>query len=290
MNLQGIYLPIITPMKGNSIDYLSYVNLLKHYMTKGIAGFIPLGTTGESPTIEAYEVEKLIDLTLETVDGQLPVYIGFGGNDTRGMLRKLPSYENKGIEGLLVASPYYNRPSQDGIIAHYSAIATSTDLDIILYNIPYRTGRNMTNDTIRTLSGHNNIVGLKDASGDMVQTTNLLLNRPSDFSILTGEDIHLLSALSLGADGGILASAHINTESYIQLFESVSNNDIQKARALWQQIAPIIPLLFKEPNPSPIKHLLMSSGLITSDTVRLPLTTISSNLCDELSQHLQTPL
>lgn len=282
--LKGLYLPIITPMVNNSIDYTSYVSLLNRYVEIGVDGVIPLGTTGESPTITDDEVMNLIDLTVSTVDNRCPIYFGFGGNYTDKMLHQLNRYEDVGIEGLLCSSPYYNRPSQQGIIEHFKAIADSTSLDIIMYNIPYRTGRNMDNDTILRLAELDNIVALKDASGDMKQTTDMLLNKPEGFSVLCGEDYHLFSSLALGGDGGILASAHLNTGKYLELIEAFELNDITKARELWKPLAQLIPLLFKEPNPAPIKHLLMNQGYIQSDCVRMPLMSISSSLRDELNQ------
>lgn len=278
MKMQGIYIPLITPMIGDHIDYSSYEKLINHYISQGVSGIIPLGTTGESPTIDPYEIEKLISLTVQTVDNRVPIYFGYSGNYTQKMIKGLKNYEGKGLQGLLMASPYYNRPSQNGLYEHFKAIANSTNLDIILYNIPYRTGRNIENATLRKLSDFNNIVALKDASGNMTQTTDLLINRPDNLSILTGEDYHLFSTLALGGDGGILASAHINTTAYIKLYEAIQRNDLIKALSIWKSLAKYIPLLFKEPNPAPLKYILKKQGLIISDNLRLPLTSISQDL------------
>ena len=277
MGLSGIYLPIITPMENGFIDYTSYKKLLEHYSQFDLAGFIPLGTTGEAPTVSWDEQEALMDITMSTVGDHSPVFWGFSGNNTAEMTKNILRLENKGLSGLLVATPYYNRPGQEGLYEHYHALTNSSDLPIILYNIPYRTGVNMSNDTIRRLAEHPGIIGLKDATGDMKQTTELLLDPPENFDILTGEDLHLLSHLALGGKGGILASAHINTALYINLYKAMENNDLATARSIWSKIGPTIPYFFKESNPAPIKYLLHKEGLIDSDELRLPLTRVSDS-------------
>lgn len=190
------------------------------------------------------------------------------------------------IKGILSVCPYYNRPDQRGIYEHFKRISESTSLDIVLYNIPYRTGRNIENDTIRRLSELDNIVGVKDACGDFTQTTELLLNRPDNFSILTGEDAFFYSTLMLGGDGGIMASAHLNTEKYVEVFNKSKQNDYKSALEIWKQVANMIPLLFEEPNPAPIKYCLSKTGVIASEALRLPLVPISENLKEKLNKFL----
>lgn len=282
--MKGIWLPIITPLKNDEIDLNSYHKMIDYYIEQGIDGIIPMGTTGESPALDDYEKELLLNLTMEYVDGRVPVFFGHGGNYTKKVIKNLKRIEKSGINGILSVCPYYNRPSQEGIIEHFNAISESTDLDIILYNIPYRTGRDMENETIFKLAEKSNIIGLKDASGDFSKSTDILMNRPDNFSIMSGEDLTLFSSLALGADGGIVASAHLYTSMYLELVEAFKQSDLITAKKIWNKLFPIIPYLFKEPNPAPIKFLLSSLGLIETDDIRLPLVTCSDSLKEELKQ------
>ena len=281
-NLKGVYLPIVTPFQNGQIDYQSYDNLIHHYISKGINGLIPLGTTGESPVIQETEFLKIVEKTVETVANRIPVYVGVGGNDTRAVIKKIKALEEFSIQGILSVCPYYNRPSQAGLEAHFLSIAETTPLDIIVYNIPYRTGVNLENDTLFKLSEQKNIAGVKDSCGNIQQTLDLLARKPANFSILTGEDILFFTTMANGGDGGILASAHLHTDKFVKIAELAQQNDFQSGLQEWRHIVKIIPYLFKEPNPSPIKFCLAHQQLIASDEVRLPLTTISSELKETL--------
>jgi len=283
--MNGIWLPIITPFKNGKIDLISYQNLIDYYIKQGVDGFIPLGTTGESPTLYDEEKKELLDATLEYVNNRVPIFLGHGGNFTDKIVKELKNVEYSGIKGILSVCPYYNRPSQIGIYEHFKAIANSTDLDIMLYNIPYRTGRNIENDTLRKLAEIPNIIGVKDACGDFNQSTDLLLNRPDNFSIMSGEDFTLFSSLALGADGGIVATAHLKTYGFIELIHAFKHNDLLTAKKIWNKLSPVIPYLFKEPNPAPIKYILSQQGQISTDEVRLPLVTCSDSLKQSLKDY-----
>lgn len=284
MQLTGVWLPIITPFKDNKIDYKSYKKLIDHYSDKGISGFIPLGTTGEVPVLDDYEFEEMIEKTLEYNNDRLPVYVGVGGNYTAKVIDKLKIAEKYKIQGILSVCPYYNRPNQDGIYSHFKNIAEETNLNIIIYNIPYRTGVNIENETIHKLAQFKNIVGLKDACGDIKQTMALLMDPPKDLSILTGEDIFFYLTLTLGGQGGILASSHLKTEQFIDVYNKVKENNIEAALKTWKQLYDFIPLLFKEPNPAPIKYCLQELGLIDSSELRLPLMQVSKQLGEKLDR------
>ncbi len=286
MKLKGVWLPIITPFKNDKIDFKSYKKLIDHYLSKGISGIIPLGTTGEIPVLSDFEFEEMIEKTMEYVNGRLPVYVGIGGNYTANVIKKIKIAEYYDIHGILSVCPYYNKPGQDGIYEHFRTISEETFLNIVLYNIPYRTGVNIENETIYRLAELKNIIGLKDACGDIKQTMSLLMNPPKDFSILTGEDILFYSTLTLGGQGGILASSHIKTELFVDMYNKIQNNDLEGALQIWKRLYDFIPLLFKEPNPSPIKYCLKEQGLIESAEVRLPLTQISDSLKEKLDRTL----
>jgi 4-hydroxy-tetrahydrodipicolinate synthase len=284
--IKGVYVPLVTPFKDDKVDFNSYKKMVDFYINKGVHGLMPLGTTGESPTVLEDEYDTIIEKTMEFANNRVPVYVGLGGNNTKKVVEKLKIAEKHKVEGILSVSPYYSRPDQRGIYEHFKCISEATDLKIVLYNIPYRTGRNIENTTIRRLAELKNIVAIKDASGDFNQSLELLLNRPDNLSILTGEDSLFYSTLTLGGDGGILASAHLNTETFIQVYNEVLNNDHKAALESWKKIQKVIPLLFQEPNPTPLKYCLKKLGLIETSEVRLPLVEITEELERKLDNAL----
>jgi len=286
--INGIWLPIITPFKDNEIDTESYTQLIRHYMETGIDGFIPLGTTGECPTVSEEEFEQILDLTMELVAGRLPVIVGAGANDTSKAMKMIRTAEKYNPDGILSVCPYYNRPGQEGLYAHFMKLAEATDLPTVIYNIPYRTGVNMTNDTLLRLAGQPNIVGVKDSCGDIRQTLDLLASKPIDFSVLTGDDLLLFTNLANGGDGGILASAHLQTDQFVAVYDLMQANDHHGALKIWQNLADFIPLLFAESNPAPLKYCLEQTGLIAASEVRLPLMPVSEILRKELDERFVT--
>ncbi len=286
MKIQGVYIPFITPFLNGKIDFNSYKRMIDYYLSNDISGIIPLATTGESPTISEYEYEEMLEKTIEYCNNRVPIFVGVGGNCTSKVIDQFKLVEKYKIDGILSVCPYYNRPDQRGIYEHFLKISEATDLNIIIYNIPYRTGRNIENDTIHKLAELKNIVALKDSCGDIKQTTNLLMNPPKNLSILTGEDALFYSTLTLGGDGGILASSHLHTKDFIDVYNAVKNNNHQLALEKWKSLYRFIPMLFEEPNPAPIKYCLKILGIIDSAEVRLPLTEITNNLKDRLNNVL----
>ena len=283
MRLQGVWLPIITPFINDEIDYQSYRQLIEQYISKGIVGIMPLGTTGESPTISDNEAEKLVECTVETVDNRVPIYVGVGGNCTRKVLSAIKRFEDYPIQGFLSVVPYYSRPSQQGLFEHFWEISEASGRNIVMYNIPYRIGVNLENETLLKLAELENIVAIKDSCGNLKQSLELIVNKPEGFSVLTGDDAMFYINLMHGGDGGILASAHLHTERFVEIVRLIAENDHQAALKTWQTLAEWIPLLFQEPNPAPLKYCLRCLGQIHSCEVRLPLTEIS----DRLQQQLQ---
>ena len=210
--------------------------------------------------------------------GRVPVFVGVGGNATHKVTKALRRLERFAFEGIVSVCPYYNRPSQDGLIAHFRAIAAATDRDVVIYNIPYRTAVNLSNDSLLELAEVPNIVGVKDSSGSVAQSLELLARKPTDFAVLTGEDALYFTMMANGADGGILAASHLMTERFVEVGRRFAANDVAGARAAWAPLAQFVPLLFAEANPMPIKYLLWRQGLIASPECRLPLTKISDGL------------
>lgn len=285
--ISGIWLPIITPFVDGMVDLAGYERLLAHYLTRGVTGIFPLGTTGESPTLDEDEMEALVDRTVAVVGGRVPVFVGVGGNATAKVLKTLARLERYPFAGIVSVCPYYNRPSQDGLRAHFTRIAEATAREILIYNIPYRTSVNLANDTLLRLAELPNIVGVKDSSGNLAQSLELLRHRPRGFAVMTGDDASLYTMLAHGGDGGILASAHLQTERFVAVYERMRANDHRAAHTIWAELEALVPLLFRDANPMPIKHALWRQGLIGSPECRLPLTQISRELADDLEKTLR---
>jgi 4-hydroxy-tetrahydrodipicolinate synthase len=284
MRFSGVWLPVITPFTDGEIDYAGYERLVDHYVRLGVTGVIPLGTTGEGPTIDEAEAEALVERTVATVAGRVPILIGVGGNDTRKVVKAVKRLQKHAVQGILSVCPYYNRPGQDGLREHFTRVAEATDRSILIYNIPYRTGVNLANETLLALAEVPNIAGVKDSSGHIAQSLDLLRQRPPGFAVLTGEDAFFYTMLAHGGDGGILASAHVETATFLSVYERMVANDHQGALKAWARLEPMVPLLFKEPNPAPIKHCLWRQRLIASAECRLPLTRVSNALAKELDR------
>ena len=217
------------------------------------------------------------------VAGRVPVFVGVGGNATHKVEKALRRLERFAFEGIVSVCPYYNRPSQDGLIAHFRAIAAATDRQVMIYNIPYRTAVNLSNDSLLELAQVPNIVGVKDSSGSIAQSLELLARKPADFSVLTGEDALYFTMMANGADGGILAASHLHDGGLRRGRTAIRAPTTSPARAPpGRRLRPSCRCLFAEANPMPIKYLLWRQGLIASPECRLPLTRISDALARRL--------
>lgn len=280
--ISGLWVPLVTPFRDGAVDYASYDRLVAHFIACGADGLFPLGTTGESPTLDEDEAERLIERTLEVADGRVPVFAGVGGNATAKVVKSLKRLERLPLAGIVSVCPYYNRPSQDGLVAHFRAVADAAGRDMLIYNIPYRTAVNLSNESLLALAEVPNIVGVKDSSGSIAQSLDLLARKPDGFSVLTGEDALYFTMMANGADGGILAASHLMTSRFVEVGRRFAANDLEGARQAWTPLARFVPLLFAEANPMPIKYCLWRQGLIASPECRLPLTRISDVLARQL--------
>jgi len=269
----GIWLPLITPFRNGRVDLPALQALTEHYITAGIHGLIVGGTTGEPATMSEAEQEAALDAVLESAGGRCPVLAGLSGNDTQALLNRLPVLERRPIAGLLSVAPYYTRPSQAGLIAHFGALAEATALPIVLYNIPYRTGVNLELATVQALCAHANIAGIKESGGNMSQLMDLIEH--TRLSVLSGEDHLIYTTLALGGQGAISAAAHLYPERYVQLYAATQAGDWLSARELARQLRPLVEALFSEPNPGPIKAVLARAGWIAEE-LRLPMTPVSA--------------
>jgi 4-hydroxy-tetrahydrodipicolinate synthase len=281
-NISGLWLPLVTPFKDGAVDYQSYERLIDHYLGLGVDGLFPLGTTGEGPTLDEAETDQLVERTVARVAHRVPVFVGVGGNATAKVEKALRRLQRFAFDGIVSVCPYYNRPSQDGLIAHFRAIAAATERAVLIYNIPYRTAVNLANDSLLELAELTNIVGVKDSSGSLAQSLDLLARKSPGFSVLTGEDALYFTMMANGADGGILAASHVMTERFVAVKRAFAATDLAAARAAWRPLSGLVPLLFAEANPMPLKHVLWRQGLIASPECRLPLTRISDALARRL--------
>jgi len=281
----GLWLPLITPFRDGVLDEASLRRLVRHYAAGPVDGLILAATTGEGMTLDAGETERVVAIAAEACP--LPLYLGLSGSDTRKLVKDLARTAVWPVAGTLIACPYYVRPSQQGLERHFSALADATDRPILIYNIPYRTGVNLGNEAMLRLAERPDIVGVKDCCADARQSFELLRDRPAGFSVLTGEDSLFYTALTQGADGGILASAHVETASFAAIRAQLLAGNQPGALAAWRALSELPRLLFAEPSPAPIKHWLWRSGLIDSPEVRLPMTGVSDALAARLDREVE---
>src|SRR6202790_4560887 len=287
--LHGLWLPLITPFRDGTLDETSLRRLVRHYAALPIDGVILAATSGEGLTLGMAELEWIVASTRsEMAKGKryVPICLGLCGSHTRKMCHTLDETAAWPIDGYLISSPYYSRPSQRGLKQHFTALADHASWPIVLYNIPYRSSVNLGNETLLELAQHPNIVGLKDCCADRAQSIDLLRRRPAGFRVLTGEDAQYYEALSDGADGAILLSAHIETETFAAVRSLMKEGNVDAARARWETVSDLTRLLFAEPSPAPAKYWLSRTGLIDSAEVRLPMVEVSAELAARLDAEI----
>jgi 4-hydroxy-tetrahydrodipicolinate synthase len=288
--LHGLWLPLVTPFRNGELDEASLRRLVRHYANGPVDGLILAATSGEGLTLGMAELERVVALVRAEIAGSgrtMPVCLGLSGSSTRKMLDALDETAAWPIDGYLIASPYYSRPSQRGLLQHFTALADHASWPIVLYNIPYRTAVNLANETLLRLAEHPNIVGLKDCGADRAQSIDLLRQRPAGFRVLTGEDAQYYEALSDGADGAILLSAHVETETFASVHTHLKQGNRDAAQACWESVSDLTRLLFTEPSPAPAKYWLSRTGLIDSAEVRLPMVDVSAELAARLDAEIK---
>ena len=286
-SLEGIWLPLVTPFTDGALDEGALASLVRHYMAQPIDGLILAATTGEALTLDDAEVERLVAVTAETAARRRPISLGLCGSDTRKLLHRLDETASWPIDGYLVTCPYYSRPSQEGLRRHFEALTDRTTKPIALYNIPYRTGVNLANETVFRLAELETVIGIKDCCAVPAQSFDLLRGRPAGFAVMTGEDGWFFSALAHGGDGGILASAHVDPEGFAAVRRALLAGNRERALRLWTDLVDVVALLFAEPSPAPIKHWLWRRHLIPSPEVRMPMAPVSAKLAGEIDRMIQ---
>jgi 4-hydroxy-tetrahydrodipicolinate synthase len=278
---KGTGVALVTPFKNDeTIDFDALRNLVRMQIDGGTDFLVVQGTTGESPTLTAEEKLHVLNHVIEENNGSLPIVFGAGGNNTRtvgSILRELP----KGIDGILSVSPYYNKPIQKGIVEHYKYLATCTSLPIILYNVPGRTGSNMLPDTTIELSKIENIVAMKEASGNMEQIMEIIRLKESDFGVLSGDDALTMPLIAAGADGVISVVANAFPKLFSKMVNSALEGNLELSRKYHYELFPITKMFFEEGNPGGVKVALQSLNVMTTK-MRLPLYEVSDQLKDRI--------
>ena len=287
ISFSGMGVALVTPFNSNgSVDYNSLSALVTSLSNKGVDYWVVLGTTAESSTLTAQEKAKVLQTVIESNHKNLPIVLGAGGNDTRALCEQLRTQDLRGVDALLSVVPYYNKPTQEGLYQHFAAIAQSTELPILLYNVPSRSGVGLAVDTIvRLANDFDTIIGIKEASGDLVYLTDLISRVPEDFIVTSGDDFTAIPAIYLGASGVISVIGQGVPELFSSGIRAALNRDISAANKVHRSIQHFSRLVFEQGNPSGIKACLTIQGLIENQ-LRLPLIPVS----ESLKQGIETEL
>lgn len=286
MNFGQLLTAMVTPFDQNGdIDFNAARNLVNYLIENGTDGIVVAGTTGESPTLTTEEKVELFKFVVEMVDGRVPVIAGTGSNNTRASISLSKKAEEAGVDGLMLVVPYYNKPSQEGLYQHFKAIAESTSLPVMLYNIPGRSAVNMSVETIVRLSKINNITAIKEASGNLDSMADIIEQTSSDFALYSGDDGLTLPVLAIGGAGIVSVASHIIGNEMQEMINSFKNGDTQKAASLHRKLLPIMKALFAAPNPTPVKAALNLSG-VNVGGVRLPMVPLNNEELKALQKAL----
>jgi 4-hydroxy-tetrahydrodipicolinate synthase len=269
---QGIFTALVTPFSddGQSIDINAFSNLVEWQIDQGIHGLVPCGTTGETPVLSDDEYKQVVKLCIEVANGRVPVIVGAGSNNTSKSVEMAKHAQDSGADAILVVAPYYNKPSQDGMIKHFSTIAEATSLPLITYNIPGRSIVDMTQDTLATLSQIDNIIGVKDATGDLARPTSTRKDCGTDFIQLSGEDATIAGFLAQGGHGAISVSSNVAPALYRSFYDAWITQDIETFSKLRDQLHPLTEAMFTETSPAPVKYALSQMDMC-QNVLRSPL-------------------
>lgn len=283
---KGTGVALVTPFNKNlSVDFEALKSLVELQIAGGTDFLVVMGTTAESPTLDQKEKDAILQTVIETANHRLPIVYGVGGNNTQLVgeaLKRVP----KGVDGILSVSPYYNKPTQKGIVAHFNHLTDQTDLPFILYNVPGRTGSNMLPETTLQLAEIKNVVAVKEASGNFEQIMEVIRNKPSDFTVLSGDDAITMPLIACGAEGVISVVANALPEKFSQMVRYSMQQDFEKARSIHNELLPITKFFFEEGNPAGVKVALAHRS-IAQNVLRLPLVGVSSKLTDKIQKEME---
>lgn len=283
---RGAITALVTPFKNGHVDEDALRNLIEDQIAGGIDGLVPCGTTGESPTLSHDEHDRVIEITIDAAKKRVPVIAGTGSNSTAEALRLTKHAQEAGADGALIACPYYNKPTQEGIYQHFELIAKNVPIPMIPYNIPGRTGVNMSPELIARLSKISNIVGIKEASGSLKQMNDVIDLCAPDFDVLSGDDGLTIPLMAIGGKGVISVASNLVPRDVSSMIDAMEAGDLQGARALHAKMSPLFDILFIETNPIPVKAALSMMGKIQYE-YRLPLCKMAQAHYDKLKKALQ---
>ncbi len=281
----GTGVALITPFRKQqeTVDFTKLEHLIDAIVTSGVDYIVALGTTSEAATMTESERSAVLEFIVETVGSRLPIVLGLGGNNTLSLTDTIAATNFEGISGILSVAPYYNKPNQRGLMQHYRSVAEASPVPVIIYNVPGRTGVNITAETTLTLAKEcPNIVGIKEASGNMAQVMEILRQRPEGFSVISGDDSLTLPMLAMGADGVISVIANALPKETSQMVKLALKGDLKKALPIHYRLLPLMNAIFEEGNPTGIKALMETEGLI-NNVLRLPLVKASKQLTNKLT-------
>ena len=286
---RGMGVALITPFKEDgSVDYEALIRLVDYLIQNGADFLCVLGTTAETPTLTTDEKNKIKELVIERVNGRLPILLGCGGNNTQAIIDSLKNNDFTGVDAILSVVPYYNKPSQEGIYQHYRAIATSTDLPIVLYNVPGRTGVNMTAETtLRIARDFPNVIAIKEASGNITQMDDIIKNKPDNFDVISGDDGITFPLITLGAVGVISVIGNAFPREFSRMTRLALQGDYANALTIHHRFTELFNLLFVDGNPAGVKAMLNAMGFI-ENRLRLPLVPTRITTYEKMRQILQT--
>lgn len=276
MVFSGTMTALVTPFKNNEIDEKAYRSFIEWQIVQGIHGLVPCGTTGESATLSHAEHERVIEICIDQAAGRVPVLAGAGSNNTEEAIALTKFAQKAGADGALLITPYYNKPTQQGLYDHYKAIASEVDFPLVPYNVPGRTGCNMLPPVVAKLAEEfPNIIGIKEATGDMCQASQVLESCPETFSVFSGDDLTAFPLLALGGKGIISVTSNIVPHAMSELYNAFVKGSLDEARKLHHQYFPLHKVMFIESNPIPVKTALALMGKMNNE-LRLPLCNLSA--------------
>lgn len=289
LNLKGVGVALVTPFnEEKEINFTEFEKVVNYVIEGSVDYVVVLGTTGESVTLNKKEKQDLIKACVEVTNKRVPVIAGFGGNDTRSIINEINSYDISGVDAILSVSPYYNKPTQEGIYEHYKAIATNTELPIILYNVPGRTASNIRATTTLTLAHEfPNIIAIKEASNDWQQIFWLAREKPQDFLLISGNDDLIVPQISIGYDGVISVIANALPKPFSTMVHDALDGNYSKARKTVYELDELITFIFEQGNPAGVKATMKHLG-VCNDHVRLPLMPVNADLRKKIAQKVDS--
>jgi len=286
--IQGALTAIVTPMRGGKVDEEGLTSLINFQIENGIHGLVPCGTTGESATLDFVEHKRVIELTVQIVDGRVPVIAGTGANNTLEAIELTESARASGADAVLSVVPYYNKPSQEGLFQHFKTVSEAVDIPMVLYNVPGRTVTNMLPATVARLAALPGVIGIKEASGSLNQISDVIRRCPDDFIVLSGDDFTSMATVLIGGRGVISVTSNVDPRGMAEMMDAALAGDLSRANEIHYRLFGLMGTMFCYPSPAPAKKGLQLMGKIASAEVRLPMTEMDEASLETLTAEMKT--